>query len=108
MAVAGAGLQALVQQMQQVAQQAGGQQQAAPVQSDDISFAGELKNAIDRVDGMKKAAAAKTMAFERGDPGVELNDVMVDMQKASVSFQMGIQVRNRLMTAYKDIMNMQV
>nr|WP_121172344.1 flagellar hook-basal body complex protein FliE [Kushneria sinocarnis] len=103
----GGGLEALVQQMQQVAQQAGGQQ-AAPVQSEGASFAGELKSAIDRVDGLKKNAAEKSMAFTRGDPGVELNDVMVDMQKASVSFQMGLQVRNRLMTAYKDIMNMQV
>jgi len=39
---------------------------------------------------------------------VSLNDVMVDLQKSSVSMQMGIQVRNKLVSAYTDIMNMQV
>ena len=48
------------------------------------------------------------MAFQAGDPNLQLNDVMVDMQKASVAFQMGLQVRNRLVSAYRDVMNMQV
>jgi len=39
---------------------------------------------------------------------VSLNDVMVDLQKSSVSMQMGIQVRNKLVSAYQDVMNMQV
>ena len=47
-------------------------------------------------------------SFQAGDPNVALNDVMVDMQKADVAFQMGVQVRNRLVGAYKEIMNMQV
>ncbi|MDK1009411.1 flagellar hook-basal body complex protein FliE, partial [Cronobacter sakazakii] len=41
-------------------------------------------------------------------PGGALNDVMVDLQKSSISLQMGIQVRNKLVAAYQDIMNMQV
>ena len=53
-------------------------------------------------------ASTKAMAFQAGEPNIELNDVMVDMQKASVAFQMGMQVRNRLVTAYRDVMNMQV
>ena len=56
----------------------------------------------------QQVSAAKAQAFQAGDPSVELNDLMVDMQKASVAFQMGTQVRNRLVTAYKDVMNMQV
>jgi len=43
-----------------------------------------------------------------GVPGIGLNDVMTDLQKASVSMQMGIQVRNKLMQAYQDVMSMQV
>ena len=39
---------------------------------------------------------------------VSLNDVMIEMQKANISFQTGVQVRNRLVTAYQDIMNMTV
>jgi flagellar hook-basal body complex protein FliE len=38
---------------------------------------------------------------------VALNDVMVDMQKANISFQMGLQVRNKVVAAYQEIMNMQ-
>ena len=43
-----------------------------------------------------------------GLPGVALNDVMTDLQKSSVSLQMGIQVRNKLVTAYQEMMSMQV
>ena len=71
-------------------------------------FASELHDSILRINQMKQASDAKLAAFQAGDPNVALNDVMVDMQKASVAFEMGVQVRNRLVTAYKDIMNMQV
>lgn len=107
MSVAAAGLQALVQQMQGVAQQAGGHSNAAQ-QAGGVSFAGELKGAIDRIDGLKQTAEAKAVAFSRGDSNVALNDVMVDMQKASVATEMGIQVRNRVLSAYREIMSMQV
>jgi flagellar hook-basal body complex protein FliE len=46
-------------------------------------------------------------SFELGKPGVALNDVMVDLQKANVAFQTGLQVRNRLVTAYQEVMNLQ-
>jgi flagellar hook-basal body complex protein FliE len=46
--------------------------------------------------------------FTLGEPGVALNDVMTDLQKSSISLQMGVQVRNKLVSAYQDIMNMQV
>lgn len=71
-------------------------------------FTGELQSAIHRINDLKLDADAKAQAFQAGAPGVALNDVMVDMQKASVATEMGVQVRNRLVTAYKDIMNMQV
>ncbi|TDO16794.1 flagellar hook-basal body complex protein FliE [Halomonas ventosae] len=71
-------------------------------------FTGELQSAIHRINELKLDADAKAQAFQAGTPGVALNDVMVDMQKASIATEMGIQVRNRLVTAYKDVMNMQV
>ncbi len=46
-------------------------------------------------------------SFELGKPGVALNDVMVDLQKANVAFQTGLQVRNRLVSAYQEMMNLQ-
>lgn len=72
------------------------------------SFAGELKNSIDRINTLQQTAAANTTAFQLGDPNVSLNQVMVDKQKAGLAFEMGVQVRNKLVSAYKDIMNMQV
>ena len=47
-------------------------------------------------------------AFERGAPGVDLPQVMIEMQKSSVSFRAVTEVRNRLVSAYQDIMNMPV
>ena len=53
-------------------------------------------------------ARAMAQNFSAGDPNVNLQDVMVNLQKASMSFQQMVQVRNRLVTAYQDIMNMPV
>jgi flagellar hook-basal body complex protein FliE len=47
-------------------------------------------------------------SFSAGDPGVDLAQVMVALQKASVSFQAMTQVRNKLVDAYRDIMSMPV
>lgn len=71
-------------------------------------FAGELKNSIERINSLQQTSAATTKAFQLGDPNVSLNQVMVDKQKAGLAFDMGVQVRNKLVSAYKDIMNMQV
>jgi flagellar hook-basal body complex protein FliE len=72
------------------------------------SFGGELKAAVERINELQQGAGNKATAFQAGDPDVALHEVMVDMQKASVAFQMGVQVRNRLVSAYKEVMNMQV
>ncbi|MBY5926554.1 MULTISPECIES: flagellar hook-basal body complex protein FliE [unclassified Halomonas] len=74
----------------------------------DGGFADALKSSIQRINELKATADTQAKAFQAGVPGVELNDVMVDMQKASVAFQMVQQVRNRLVSAYRDVMNMQV
>ncbi|EWG99458.1 flagellar hook-basal body protein FliE [Halomonas sp. BC04] len=97
--------------MQSLATQAGGQAAKGQQVSTLVGqggFAGELQASIQRINRLQQASNAKAMAFQAGDPNVELNDVMVDMQKASVAFQMGLQVRNRLVSAYRDVMNMQV
>jgi len=47
-------------------------------------------------------------SFQRGTPGVELADVMIEMQKANVSFRAVAEVRNRMVSAYQEIMNMQI
>lgn len=69
-------------------------------------FATMLKQTIGAVNDTQQTAGKLTDAFEAGDTNVSLSEVMVASQKASVSFQAMLQVRNRLVEAYKDVMNM--
>ena len=69
--------------------------------------AAEPKRSIDNISGAQTKAYGQAEDFELGKPGVALNDVMVDLQKANVAFQTGVQVRNRLVSAYQEIMGMQ-
>lgn len=69
-------------------------------------FARLLQKGVGAVNESQQRAGALSEAFERGAAGVELPDVMLELQKASVSFRALTEVRNRLVTAYQDIMNM--
>jgi len=69
-------------------------------------FAAMLKDSIDSVNETQKASGALSKSFEMGEPDVSLAEVMIASQKASVSFQAMLQVRNKLVDAYKDVMNM--
>lgn len=72
------------------------------------SFADALKSSIDKISDNQTKALGEAHAFEVGAPNVSLNDVMVDMQKANVGLQFGLQVRNKLVSAYNDIMQIAV
>ncbi len=71
-------------------------------------FQSMFKNAIDSVNANQKVAGDLATRFEQGDPSVDLPEVMIALQKSSVSFQAMTQVRNKLVEAYKDVMNMPV
>lgn len=73
-----------------------------------VDFSDVLKGAIDQVNDSQQRAAKMSQAFAMGDDNVNLSDVMIASQKASISFQTSIQVRNKLVSAYRDIMTMQV
>ena len=72
------------------------------------SFSELLTKALDNVSEAQNDAADMGKKFQLGDPKVSLEDTMVAMQKANISFQAAVQVRNRLTSAYHDIMNMSV
>jgi flagellar hook-basal body complex protein FliE len=100
-----------MQQLQVLASQAAGQSASTAETAAAVGqggFAAELRASIQRIEQLQRTASDKSLALQAGAPGVELPDVMMDMQKASIALQMGVQVRNRLLTAYKDVMNMQV
>ena len=71
-------------------------------------FADMLKQAVNTVNDTQQQSAELQQAFETGDPEVDITQVMIQMQKASVSFEAMTQVRNRLVSAYQDIMNMPI
>ena len=71
-------------------------------------FSQLLAESIQSVSDGQMAAGAMKKAFEAGEAGVELPEVMVALQKASLSFQAMTEVRNKLLTAYQEVMNMQV
>jgi flagellar hook-basal body complex protein FliE len=73
-----------------------------------ISFASVLRSGLERVNEAQQQSGASQRAFERGDPGVDLPQVMIDMQKASIAFRGAVEVRNRMISAYQEIMNMPV
>jgi flagellar hook-basal body complex protein FliE len=72
------------------------------------AFGELLKQGIESVNHTQQSASALADAWERGVSGVDLARVMIESQKASVSFRALTEVRNRLVTVYQDIMNMSI
>ncbi len=87
---------------------AGPGQPSASGASGPSEFASILKQGIDAVNQSEQRANELAGAFSRGVPGVSLPQVVLQMEKASMSFRALTQVRNRLISAYQDIMNMQM
>ncbi|AAY90934.1 flagellar hook-basal body complex protein FliE [Pseudomonas protegens] len=81
---------------------------AAVAEVSGSSFADMLGQAVNKVNDTQQASNQLSSAFEIGKSGVDLTDVMISSQKASVSFQALTQVRNKLVQAYQDIMQMPV
>ena len=71
-------------------------------------FSAALQNAMQQVSQAQESAQQMAQDFSSGNSDVNLQDVMVNLQKANLSFQQMVQVRNKLVSAYQDIMNMQV
>ncbi|GKT11134.1 MAG: flagellar hook-basal body complex protein FliE [Thiomicrorhabdus sp.] len=70
------------------------------------NFAALLAKSVDSVTAEQHKSGDMKKAFEKGDPDVELSEVMLQVQKASLSFQAMTQVRNKLVEAYKTVINM--
>jgi flagellar hook-basal body complex protein FliE len=73
-----------------------------------VNFSDALKASLDQVNQVQVNAETLGKNFAMGDDSVSLSDVMIAGQKANISFQTAVQVRNKLVSAYHDIMNMQV
>lgn len=75
---------------------------------DAVNFSDMLLKAVNNVNDTQQQATELKDAFQRGDDGIDVSRVMIASQKANIEFQMMMQVRNRLVSAYQDIMNMQI
>lgn len=101
------GIDQLLSQMQATAAvAAGGSAQAAPQGGTD--FSAMLKSSIDQVNSAQQESSDMAKNFELGNTDASLQEVMISLQKANVSFQAMVQVRNKLVSAYQEVMNMQV
>jgi flagellar hook-basal body complex protein FliE len=72
------------------------------------AFGQHLNQAINNVNELQMESAALSTDFQLGKEGVELPQVMLSMQKSSVAFQAAVEVRNKMVNAYQEIMNMPV
>lgn len=95
-------------EMQAMMFEASGTKPAATGQTVGADFGQLLNNAINNVNSLSKASSNLQMRFDRGDADVSLSDVMIARNKSSVAFEATIQVRNKLVESYKELMNMPV
>ncbi|RZM85176.1 flagellar hook-basal body complex protein FliE [Escherichia sp. E10V10] len=103
----------VVNQIQRQAGQVSAMQnQLALTESNDTEnktqFSDVLFNSLNNISQLQNQAKQGSEDYLAGVPGVGLNDVMVSMQKSSVALNLGVQVRNKMVSAYQDIMNMGV
>jgi flagellar hook-basal body complex protein FliE len=97
-----------ISRLQAMAAAAQGQPVSKADAGGSMDFGKLLQTAVDKVNETQQQAGKMSDAFEKGDPQADLTEVMVALQKAKISFQAMVEVRNKLVVAYQDIMNMQI
>lgn len=98
----------LLAQMRVAAAAAGLREPSKAAQSSKVDFSSVLKSSLDGVAQAQAKSETMQKAFVLGDDRVSLSDAMIEMQKANINFQTTVQVRNKVVQAYNDIMNMQI
>ena len=102
-------IQAVLAEMRALQARAIGIPTESPVSTIQPSqFAELMKSSIDRVATMQNQATALASAYESGDKSVDLTKVMLEVQKAGLAFHAMAEVRNKLVDAYTQVMNMPV
>lgn len=119
-ATSAANIQSMLQTMRALQAQAGGDIQApvapfapgvqglqGPQGTGKAGFADLVKGAVSQVNDAQVTTRAKQAAYERGED-IPLTDVVLSMQKSSLAFEATLQIRNKVLKAYEDILNMPV
>lgn len=71
------------------------------------AFSQLLSDAVGQIDQLQKTADSNVNKLATGQP-VDLHDVTISLEQANLGFQMGLQVRNKLVEAYQEVMRMQI
>jgi flagellar hook-basal body complex protein FliE len=98
----------MLSELRSAAALAGGKTPGEAAATNGPDFSQVLKSTIDQVNAAQQQAHKMAEDFSSGQSNVNLQDVMINLQKANLSFQQMVQVRNKLVSAYHDIMNIQV
>lgn len=101
-------IQQVLAEMRSLQARASGIAEPSGLTAQPSDFANLMKNSIDQVAGMQNQATSLANAYEAGDKSVDLTKVMLEVQKASLAFHAMTEVRNKLVDAYTQVMNMSV
>lgn len=96
----------VLSQIRSLGAQASTSPKSQPAVAEPFSFGAVLKGTLDKVNEQGEAVDRLENAFELGDPKVDLPTLMLAGAKAEISSRALLQVRNRLVSAYQDVMNM--
>lgn len=100
--------QSLLSELRSMSVEARTQVTPLPTAPTQTSFADTLRQAVDNVNGLQKEANDLRTRFDLGDRSVSIGDVMIAANKSGIAFEAAVQVRNKFVEAYKEIMNMPV
>ena len=101
-------IQQVLAEMRSLQARATGLGEGSAVGAQPSDFANLMKNSMDRVATMQNQATSLANAYEAGDKSVDLTKVMLEVQKAGLAFHAMTEVRNKLVDAYTQVMNMSV
>lgn len=102
------GINDVLQQIRTLSKEIGSHAADSSEGASKVDFSALLKESVDKVNELQSESRRLAEAFERGDANVSLAQVMMAGQKSSLAFQALSQVRNHLLTAYEEVMNMPV
>ncbi len=85
-----------------------GAKAVAGEKNNQVSFNDVMEQAVGKVNEVQQASKVMTNAYLKGDPNIDVTEVMIASQKAGVAFDAMVQVRNKLVEAYRDVMNMPI
>jgi flagellar hook-basal body complex protein FliE len=101
-------MNALLTELKAGAALASGNRSAVKAGQQPADFSALLRGAIDQVNDSQEKTQGLAREFQLGNPNVSLEETMIALQKSSLSLQFAVQVRNKVISAYHDIMNLQV